>query len=139
MISEVSTRKVAFCHILLSPTCWLISEISHLEIYSFGLTFPLNKDLGKSIMILFPERCLYCTCRQVKVRYNHTQRREKTQDPEGKHNFSPWKRKQQGEECQETNTTILERTSLCQMAVIVLETSSQTALSSRGQSFLWQS
>ena len=61
MISEVSTRKVAFRHILLSPTCWLISEISHLEIYSFGLTFPWNKDLGKSIMILSPERWLYCT------------------------------------------------------------------------------
>ena len=80
------------------------------------------------------------TCRQVRVRYSHTWRREKTQDHKGKHAFSPWKRKQQGEECQETNAIVLERIRLCQMAVIVLETSSQTALSSwEGQSFLWQS
>lgn len=115
----------------LLSTCWPMSEIPLIEIYSFGWSScPLKQRPRKGPIshcdILSGEMLLLCTCRQSTQDAIMSREGENTTawGPE-----APGERKEQGRDQQQTNVTVLERTSLCQMTVTALQTSSQTALS----------
>lgn len=88
MISEVKYKKGGF-----SPYPFISHLLADIWNFTFRdlflwLNFPLKQRSRKKYYdTLSREMPLLHTCRQVKVRYNHTWRREKTQEHEGKHVF----------------------------------------------------